>query len=382
MGRPVYAAFQAVFSLYPRSSGVPSLRRHQSPSQQIQIRQREAREQARRILRQSPVANFAKTPQALDHVEDMFDAGPSGGAATVDESLVLAQMRRAPVDAVADPLRQGGLTMRFAPVRLVAEHLTLLAMQQLAQLRDVTDVRRGGAQAVHDAAQVGTDVRLHPKVPAFALAGLVHLRIACLLFVLRRGRCSNDRRIDNRAALQQQPLLLQQRANLGKDRLGQFVALKQVPKAQDRRLIGNIVSHQLNPGKATHRLDIVERILGLRIRQIEPVLHEIDPQHLLHRLWLRAVTCFRVVRLDQRQQPRPGNHRVHLSEKSLAERDLALPLPSNEANVVCCIVQSTPLLLTAHSIGHLMTPVQSFPSAPYGIKSKVRVLSGLRAGRV
>jgi Mu transposase-like protein len=36
---------------------------------------------------------------------------------------------------------------------------------------------------------------------------------------------------------------------------------------------------------------------------------------------------------------------------------------ATEANVVCCIVLSAPpLLLNAHSIGHLMSPVQSFPS--------------------
>jgi hypothetical protein len=35
---------------------------------------------------------------------------------------------------------------------------------------------------------------------------------------------------------------------------------------------------------------------------------------------------------------------------------------ATEANVVCCIVLSAPpLLLTAHSIGHSIAPVQSFP---------------------
>ena len=67
----------------------------------------------------------------------------------------------------------------------------------------------------------------------------------------------------------------------------------------------------------------------MRVRQIEPVLHEVDAQHLLHRLRLRAVTRFRVMRLDQRQKPRPRNHRVHLGQKSLAARDLALLLPSH-----------------------------------------------------
>src|ERR1035437_7795687 len=93
-----------------RSTGAASLRWQQSPSQQIQIRQREGREQAHRILRQPAVANFAKAPQALDHMENMFDTGSSGGAATVDEPLVLAQARGTPVDPVADTLSQSGLT--------------------------------------------------------------------------------------------------------------------------------------------------------------------------------------------------------------------------------------------------------------------------------
>ena len=100
-------------------------------------------------------------------------------------------------------------------------------------------------------------------------------------------------------------------------------------KAQDRRLVGNIVSEQFDTGEAAHRLDIVEGVFRLGVRQIEPVLHEIDTQHLLHRLRLRPVARLRVMRLDQRQKSGPRNHRVHLRKKSLAARDLALLFPSH-----------------------------------------------------
>lgn len=60
------------------SQGVRPLRRQQSSSHQIQIRQRERRVQPRRILRQAAIANFAEAPQALNHMEDMFDARPRG----------------------------------------------------------------------------------------------------------------------------------------------------------------------------------------------------------------------------------------------------------------------------------------------------------------
>jgi hypothetical protein len=41
--------------------------------------------------------------------------------------------------------------------------------------------------------------------------------------------------------LEQQPLLLQERANRGKNPLRQLMLLEHVPKAQDRRLVENIV---------------------------------------------------------------------------------------------------------------------------------------------
>src|SRR5437879_4934990 len=154
-----------------QSRGIPPLRWQQSAPQQIQVRQREGGIQPHGVLRQPTVANFAKAPQALDHMEHMLDAGPSCGAPTVDEPLILAQRpsRGVPIDAVANAGSQGALAMRFIPVGLIAEHLALLSMQQFGHLRAVVRVRRGGAQAMHDAAPVGTDVRLHPKVPVFAL---------------------------------------------------------------------------------------------------------------------------------------------------------------------------------------------------------------------
>ena len=56
-----------------------------------------------------------------------------------------------------------------------------------------------------------------------------------LSLVLGRGRRGNDRRIDDRAGLQQQPLLVEQRADFGKDPLGQLAPLQQVTESQNRR---------------------------------------------------------------------------------------------------------------------------------------------------
>jgi len=159
--------------------------------QYVQVRQREGGIQPRCILRQAAVANFAKTPQALDYMERMLDSGSSSRAATVDEPLILAQWfatRWAPIDTVTNAGSKGALAMRLIPIGLVAEHLSLVSVQQLGHQRAVMHVRHGGAQAVDNAALLGTDVRFHAKVPVFSLLGLAHLGIARLLLVLRRGQ--------------------------------------------------------------------------------------------------------------------------------------------------------------------------------------------------
>ncbi len=319
------------FCTASRSSGTRPLRWQQAAPQQIQIRQCEGGVQPRGILRQSTVANLAKAPQALDYVKDVFDTRSSGGAATVDEPLILAQRPswRAPIDSVADALSERSLAMRLIPVGLVAEHLALLSVQKFRDLSAIVHICRGSCEAVDDAATITANVRLHAEVPVFTLHGLAHLRISRLLLVLRRGWSGDDRRIDDRPGLQQQPPLFELGANLGKNPLREPVLLKQVAKAQDRRLVGNIVSEQFDAGEAAHRLDVVQRVLGLRVRQIKPVLHKVDAQHLLHRLWLRAVPGSRIMWLDQPQKSRPRNYCVHLGQKTLAARDLALLLPSN-----------------------------------------------------
>ena len=217
--------------------------------------------------------------------------------------------------------------MHLAPVGLVAIQLALVAMQQLRQLTDVRLRRIGRHQAMDQAIAVGAYVRLHAEVPVLALHRLAHLGVPRLCLVLGRRRRLDDRRIDDRPGLQQQPLLLQQPADEGKDLLRQPVPLRKVPEPQDRRLVRDRIIDQLDPGKTSHRLRVVQRILGCRIRQVEPLLHEVDPQHPLHRQRLRAVAGLRVVRLDQRQDPGPGNDRVHLGQKPFPTGYLALAVP-------------------------------------------------------
>ncbi len=54
--------------------------------------------------------------------------------------------------------------------------------------------------------------------------------------------------------------------NLGKNPLGELVLLEKMPKAEDRRLIRDVILGQLDAGEATHRLDVVQGVGGLRLR--------------------------------------------------------------------------------------------------------------------
>src|SRR5262249_14299878 len=64
--------------------------------------------------------------------------------------------------------------------------------------------------------------------------------------------------------------------------------LEQVPKVQDRRLIGDRVAAEFKMAERAHRLDVVERFLGTRIGQVIPLLQTVDAQHHGDRKWSAA----------------------------------------------------------------------------------------------
>ena len=125
-------AIRAVPRRDSRSREAP-LRWQQSSSEQIQVREREGREQPRGVLRQAAVAHLGEAPQALDHME-----GVLARARPRDRNRLMRADARsadalgpAAVDSVADAARFSALPMRFAPVRLIPEHLPSCTMQQL-----------------------------------------------------------------------------------------------------------------------------------------------------------------------------------------------------------------------------------------------------------
>ena len=91
------------------------------------------------------------------------------------------------------------------------------------------------------AVSVGTEMRLHAEMLLVVLPRRAHLRIALAFLVLGRRWGGNQRRIDHRPLLEQEPAIPQLGIDLSKEGVGRLVALEQVAELADRGLVGDRV---------------------------------------------------------------------------------------------------------------------------------------------
>lgn len=199
------------------------------------------------------------------------------------------------------------------------------------RLCHVVDVGRRAHHRVHqDRVRIHTDVGFHSKVPLIAFLGLVHLGVAFAEAVLGRTRRGNERGIDHGPALEQQTLGRQRGVDSGKDLQAQVVGFEQVAEPKNGALVGQVVF----PGIQTHELaeqrHVVQRFLHRRVREVEPLLDEVDAQHGLDgERWASALGARgRCMWRDQRHQLCPGHHEVHLIEELALARSFGLALES------------------------------------------------------
>ena len=205
----------------------------------VEVGQRKHGLRPRQVLGQAAVSHFGEAPQLLDYAKGVFATSPGPRACPVDHPPALAQRPlggRTPVDPVAHPPSLEKLSIVFLPVRLIAEQLPLLPVQQLRQLGDVGYAGSGRSHRMDDTALIRSDVQLHAEVPVLALVGLLHLGVASRTGVLGRTRRRDDGGVHDGSRAQQQPALFQQARHRIEDGFGQPVLLKQMAKAQNRGL--------------------------------------------------------------------------------------------------------------------------------------------------
>ena len=81
---------------------------------------------------------------------------------------------------------------------------------------------------------------------------------------------------------------------------------EQMPEPANRRFIGYRLAPQIDPDKAPHRLRIVERLFDPWIRQVEPLLQEVDAQHPFHPDRRPAIAGLRIERLLRQEKSWKG----------------------------------------------------------------------------
>ncbi len=130
--------------------------------------------------------------------------------------------------------QEGSLTAVAAGEQVVPASELAAAMKQITQLIEVMLVGRGGDQAVGQATLgIDTNVGLHAKVPLIAFLGLMHLRIALLLFVLGRAGCLNDGGIHQSALGHHDACFGQPAIDVLEQLTGQLMLLEQVAEIHD-----------------------------------------------------------------------------------------------------------------------------------------------------
>jgi len=181
---------------------------------------------------------------------------------------------------------------------------------------------------------VDPEVELHAEMPLSALAGLMHFGVARLLFVPGRTGRSDQGRIHDRAAIELYPTGLQNPAHLREELLAQLVLVEQMTKFKHRGRIGHSLAAQVDPHEAAQARAVVQRLLAGEVRQVGPVLDEVNPRHALSPDRRATVAALRIVRLDHCAQRRPWHDLVNHVEKLVAPRTLASCLESR--SVIGC----------------------------------------------
>ena len=74
-------------------------------------------------------------------------------------------------------------------------------------------------------------------------------------------------------------------------------------------------SARIELGKLSVHRHIKESLFHGRIRQAEPLLHEVNAQHGLERKGRATVFAFGVIRGNELDQCSPRNHQLHLGKK-------------------------------------------------------------------
>ncbi len=147
----------------------------------------------------------------------------------------------------------------------------------------------------------------------------MHLAVAGLGLVLGGGRCPDDRGIDDGAAREGQAQSPKMRIDQRKDPVAQAVRFQPVAELADRGLIGRPFVPEVDPDKGAHGARVIKRFFHRRVRDVEPVLEELDAKHPLKTHYRATGPVIPgIKRLNQRAQRVPRHDPIHVVQELLA----------------------------------------------------------------
>lgn len=121
---------------------------------------------------------------------------------------------------------------------------------------------------------------------------------------------------------------LQHLTHFGKQGLAQFVLLQQAAKLQQRGPVRHTLTPQIDVHKAAQPRAVEQGFLTGFVGQVEPVLHEVHPQHAFEPDRWAPVAGLGVVRLNDRAQRLPRHDLFHRRQERIALGRLAVGLES------------------------------------------------------
>ena len=283
------------------------------------------------ILVQTPVPHLGETELPFDDAELMFHLGPDPGLVPVPATLVIGQCPVAAALRLGEVLGAwGAISNRFflAGIGGISPHPGFLTMKQVGQHPGIVHIRRGSDHRMNELGPaVHSNVGLHSEVPLFALAGLVHVRIALLLFVLGRTGCADNARVNDGAPGYLQPIFLEVLIHQVEQVIAQIMFLHQMAEFADGCLVRHRLPAQINPHELAQGAGVVKGFLGGWIGQVEPVLNKVDSQHALDTDGAASGALgFGLVGFDGFGQFHPGDDGFHLLQKLLFASLLAVLL--------------------------------------------------------
>ena len=114
---------------------------------------------------------------------------------------------------------------------------------------------------------------------------LVHFGVSGPFCVFGGAGGVDNGGVNDRAALHHMPGLLHDTFDCVKKQLVQAMFLQKMAKLAQSGFIRNGLRHEVNANEFTHGIAVIDGVLRGRIRQVEPDLKQVHPQHFFQCPW-------------------------------------------------------------------------------------------------